>query len=100
MSKKILSVVLALVMLAGLAVINREGKHSIRTAIHELENAGYLIRIQRLDTSGKFLHNEYQIYEAPGQTAPLCSFPTTENRTEIIRDKYIDCKEEEYSEWL
>ena len=86
--------------LAGLAVINREGRHSIRTAINELENAGYLVRSQRLDDNGKFMRNEYRIYEAPGQAVPLCSFPTTENRTEIIRDKYIDGKEDEYSVWL
>ena len=86
--------------LAGLAVINREGKYAIRTAIHELEKAGYLIRIQHMDNSGRFLHNEYQIYESPELMAPSCSFRAAEDHTEITRDIYRDTQEEDYNVWL
>ena len=40
--------------LAGLCYINRESKDAIRTAIHELEQAGYIHRRQTTDSGGKF----------------------------------------------
>ena len=86
--------------IAGLAAINADGKYSIRSAINELERAGYLVRHQHTDDSGKFVRNEYWLYEEPGQSAPLCSFPTAGNCTEINTKVYIDSQEEAYSEWL
>ena len=38
--------------LAGLCYINRESKDAIRTAIHELEQAGYIHRRQTTDSGG------------------------------------------------
>ena len=71
--------------LSGLSFINKESKDAIRTAIIELENAGYIIRRQTTDASGKFSGNEYIIHESPVPPAkpslekPLLENPTTDN---------------------
>ena len=74
--------------LSGLAVINRESKDAIRSAVNELEKAGYIKRRQTTDAGGKFSANEYVIYERPVTEEPpaqplplkpLSGFPTTDN---------------------
>ena len=69
--------------LAGLSQINKESKDAIRTAINELENAGYVIRRQTTDSSGKFGINEYIIHEqpiaAPSLVSPSSEKPLSEN---------------------
>lgn len=80
--------------LTGLSIINRESKDAIRSAINELEQAGYIQRHQTVDAKGKFSANEYIIYEQPqprpsssggsisGQPSldsPLSENPTTGN---------------------
>lgn len=60
--------------LSGLSVINRESKDAIRSAINELEQAGYIRRHQTVDARGKFSVNEYIIYEQP-QHRPSGSGP-------------------------
>ena len=62
--------------LAGLCYINRESKDAIRTAIRELEQAGYIRRRQTTDRGGKFAGNEYTIYERPQE--PLPGGPSSE----------------------
>ena len=62
--------------LAGLCYINRESKDAIRTAIRELEQAGYIRRRQTTDSGGKFAGNEYTIYERPQE--PLSGEPSSE----------------------
>lgn len=62
--------------LAGLCYINRESKDAIRTAIHELEQAGYIRRRQTTDSGGKFAGNEYTIYERPQE--PPSGEPSSE----------------------
>ena len=42
--------------------INRESKDAIRSAVNELERAGYIERHQTTDESGKFSSNEYIIH--------------------------------------
>ena len=78
--------------LTGLAKINREGKDAIRTAVQELEQAGYIIRRQTHDSAGNFAGNEYIIHEqpttlptdqayaeyGPEEEAPLSENPTTD----------------------
>ena len=54
--------------LAGLSHINRESKDAIRSAVNELEAAGYIRRHQKTDASGKFSGNEYVIHAV--QSAP------------------------------
>ena len=67
--------------LTGLSIINRESKDAIRSAINELEQAGYIQRHQTVDDKGKFSVNEYIIYEQPHPSldSPLSENPTTEN---------------------
>ncbi len=64
--------------LTGLSVINRESKDAIRSAVNELEQAGYIRRRQTVDAKGKFSVNEYVIYEQP---QPLLDNPLSENPT-------------------
>ncbi|MDR1775110.1 MAG: helix-turn-helix domain-containing protein, partial [Actinomycetes bacterium] len=45
--------------LAGLATINRESIDAIRTAVWELERAGYIERRQGRDARGKMVAIEY-----------------------------------------
>lgn len=52
--------------LAGLSRINRESKDAIRSAVNELEKAGYVQRRQTTDASGKFSANEYVHSQMPG----------------------------------
>lgn len=99
--------------LAGLAEINKESKDAIRSAVEELEHAGYIQRRQTQDKTGKFSGNEYVIREMPvlpdteqecppdvdndgeqpepDTASPLLDFPTTEkplteNPTELNKD--------------
>lgn len=67
--------------LSGLAYINRESKDAIRSAVNELERAGYVQRHQTTDASGKFSVNEYIIYERPISTNPLPGKPSSDNPT-------------------
>ena len=51
--------------LKGLAHINRESIDAIRTAIWELEKAGYVKRRQIRRSNGKMAEMEYVIFEIP-----------------------------------
>jgi hypothetical protein len=74
--------------LAGLSHINRESVEAIRTAVLELETAGYVVRRQTRGESGRMGTIEYTIYEQPMEpgapplleitaTSPSCDFPIT-----------------------
>ena len=70
--------------LAGLSQINRESIDAIRTAVWELEKAGYIKRQQGRDAKGKMTAIEYTIYEQPqppDDTPPGLDNPTLENPT-------------------
>ena len=67
--------------LAGLSHINRESKDAIRSAVNELEAAGYIQRRQTTDASGKFSGNEYVIHESPVTTEPSLEKPSSGNPT-------------------
>ena len=49
--------------LAGLSHINKESIDAIRTAVLELEKAGYIERSQGRDEKGKMTAITYTIYE-------------------------------------
>ena len=66
--------------LAGLSRINRESVDAIRTAVWELEKAGYIERRQGRDEKGKMTAIEYIIYEQP---QPLSDNPILENPTTV-----------------
>lgn len=70
----------------GLACINKESEDAIRSAVHELEQAGYVRRGQGRASSGKMTAGEYTIYEhprkapeAPSQEKPHMDLPLREN---------------------
>ncbi len=70
--------------LAGLSYINRESIDAIRTAVWELEKAGYITRRQGRDEKGKMTAIEYTIYEQPQPPAldcPILENPTPDNPT-------------------
>jgi hypothetical protein len=51
--------------LKGLSKICKEGVDSIRSAMNELEQEGYVVRTQTRDKSGRMSTSEYVIYEVP-----------------------------------
>ena len=70
--------------LAGLSYINRESIDAIRTAVWELEKAGYITRRQGRDEKGKMTAIEYTIYEPPQPPeldCPVLENPTADNPT-------------------
>jgi hypothetical protein len=77
--------------LVGLSKINRESVEAIRTAVLELEAAGYITRRQTRDGKGKMSNTEYTIYELPQEQdapeldntplSPSLDFPITDNPT-------------------
>ena len=70
--------------LKGLSSINKESIDAIRTAVWELEKAGYITRRQGRDGKGKMTAIEYTIYEQPqppDDTPPGLDNPTLENPT-------------------
>ena len=91
--------------LAGLSHINRESIDAIRTAVWELEKAGYITRRQGRDEKGKMTAIEYTIYEQPqppelekpileNPTAgnpvlenPTTGNPTSENPMQILKEE-------------
>lgn len=80
--------------LAGLSFINRESIDAIRTAVWELERAGYITRRQGRDEKGKMTAIEYTIYEQPQPQAldcpilenPTADNPTSENPTQLNKE--------------
>ena len=65
--------------LAGLSHINKESIDAIRTAVLELEKAGYIERSQGRDEKGKMTAITYTIYEQP--ISPVLDQPVLENPT-------------------
>ena len=69
-AKGLLSVILSLppdwdYTITGLSVIAADGVDSVKTAIKELEQYGYVTRIQLRDERGRMAQNEYIVYENP-----------------------------------
>ena len=87
--------------LAGLSHINRESIDAIRTAVWELEKAGYILRRQGRDEKGKMTAIEYTIYEQPQPMLenpipgkpmlenPTTDNPTSENPTQLNKDQEL-----------
>jgi hypothetical protein len=90
--------------IGGLAANNKEGRAAVRSALCELEEAGYLIHRQCRSEDGGFAGNQYIVYEVPHAKTedeplcencttdeiipPLCDFtsaenPLSENRTQL-----------------
>ncbi len=95
--------------LVGLSFINKESVDAIRTAVLELEDAGYIVRRRVRDSTGKLGGVEYTIYEqpqpklenpildnptldAPTQEKPVQENPTLENPTQLNTNPVITDK--------
>lgn len=68
--------------LKGLSLINRESVDAIRTAVWQLERAGYITRQQGRDEKGKMADMVYTIYEQP----PSDRRPVLENPTQLNKE--------------
>jgi hypothetical protein len=72
--------------LAGLSHINRESVDAIRSAVQELEQAGYITRSRARKENGQLGGAEYIIHEqppevfAPDNATPPISIPPTQNK--------------------
>jgi len=64
--------------LTGLSCINTEKIDAIRTAVKELENAGYIQRERARDNKGRLRGTDYVIYEKP---QPKLDFPMLDKPT-------------------
>ncbi len=83
-AKGLLSIMLSLpnewdYTLRGLAAIIKEGVDSIRQAIRELEEAGYIVRARSRNDKGQLSGTEYVIYEHP---QPVSDSPVLESNTQ------------------
>lgn len=65
--------------LRGLAKLSVDGIESTRSAINELEEAGYVKRKQNRSPKGNFTQNEYTIFEIPQSEFPSSDNPHTGN---------------------
>lgn len=77
--------------LKGLFLINRESIDVIRTAVWELEKAGYIRREQGRDPKDKMADMVYTIYEQPVLENPVLENPTSadpvlENPTRLNKE--------------
>ena len=69
--------------LKGLTFINRESVDAIRTAIQELERAGYITRSRERNGKGQLLGADYIIREQPPEDfTPTLEEPTSGNPTQ------------------
>jgi predicted transcriptional regulator len=89
--------------LSGLSRINRESVDAIRTAVQELERAGYVTRSRERKENGQLGGTEYIIHEQPAAAPisdsptqekpildfPTQAFPTLGNPTQLNKDKAI-----------
>jgi predicted transcriptional regulator len=80
----------------GFAAMMKDGKASVRSAVQELEAAGYITRTSQERTEdGRYGLTEYIVREEPddmpedaltaceNRTRTACDFPTTENLTQL-----------------
>ena len=64
--------------LKGLAKLNADGIDGVRSAVQELEDAGYIIRRQRRDKNGRMAQSEYLVFEIPELSKPALDSPSSE----------------------
>lgn len=64
--------------LKGLAKLNTDGIDSVRSALKELENAGYITRRQLRDEKGRMSRSEYLVFEIPELAKSVLSSPSLE----------------------
>ena len=60
---------------------SKDGRDAIRSALKELEGAGYLVRHQKREDSGKFGQKEWKVWDEPLTDEPLTENPSAVNPT-------------------
>lgn len=76
----------------GLAKICKEGVDAIGAALRELERAGYIVRHQRRDRSGRITDTEYVIYEQPHPDMASLHWSTTICTQAAGKGRLLSCK--------
>lgn len=76
----------------GLAMLNTDGIDGIRTAMKELEDEGYVVRVQSRDERGRMSRNKYTVYALPQKEKPSPDEPMTEKPTQINTNQVIPKK--------
>lgn len=71
--------------LKGLTIGCKDGIDSVRSAVHELEDGGYLCRSKVRDSRGRIIDYNYEVFELPQKEliekrpAPVPNLPSSEN---------------------
>lgn len=78
---------------AGLCALATDGKASVDSAIHELEEYGYLKREQKRTENGRTDGYEYHVYEEPLTDFQKTEKPITENQPQYNNKKNNSKKE-------
>ena len=89
--------------LKGLATGCKDGIDSVRSAVHELEDGGYLCRSKARNARGRIIDYNYEVFElpqkeriekrpapvpnSPSSENPMSDFPTLENPTQQNTNK-------------
>ena len=69
--------------LKGLTVGCKDGLDSVRTAVLELEEHGYVVRTQLRDENGRMSRSHYEVYEIPEMRKPSPEIPSSEKPTTV-----------------
>lgn len=62
---------------------SKDGRDAIRSALRELEGAGYLVRNQEREDSGKFGQKEWKVWDEPLTDEPLTENPSAVNPSAV-----------------
>ena len=79
--------------LKGLTIGCKDGIDSVRSAVHELEDGGYLCRSKVRDARGRIVDYNYEVFELPQKEliekrpAPVPNSPSSENPTQQNTNK-------------
>ena len=69
---------------SGLATLSRDRECAVRSAIHELEEAGHVTRLRQKNPDGTYNTVEYVIRETPEMETPPVEYPALENPAKDI----------------
>lgn len=70
----------------GLICICKEGRDAVRTALIELEEAGYLERTRQRDERGRLGDTDYVLHNEPASGSPTSENSTLANQRQINKD--------------
>lgn len=90
-AKGLLSVILSLpgnwdYSIRGLVFLSRDGEDSVRSGLHELERARYVVRKRRRNPSGQWDGYDYFVYEKPQTPDPENPHPGIPGQEKPVQD--------------